>query len=575
MSHFYFITYLQRIGSLVAFFCAILSLPLRAQDVNFENIMKAKPLVVSGGLTANGIFSAGLPNNDSPFNYFLSGTLNFNILGTINVPVILNYSNRNISLSQGYSFNQLSFNPTYKWITAHIGTNYMTFSPYTLNGHQFVGGGLELTPTNWKIQLMGGRLLKGQFTDTTTTGPTFERMGYGYKVEYNPGKFTIGTTMFKAYDVANSIPEDKRYYQNSVINPKDNLVMGLNFSTTLFHKLQIVMDYANSVVTKDQGGEYTSSSIKSLAGIFHKNNATTESYHAFKSNINYNIAQTNTILGVGYERIDPNYTTLGGYYFVNDLENYTLMVTQNLLNNKLNISGNIGLQRDDLQNTKASKQSRFIGAMNANLRLDNGLSMGLNFSNFQSYRFVNTIYNNITRVPGQPLDSLRFSLISQTIGYNLIKQLKKTETKETTLTFNASYLNSRNKRDNTVDSTSQSHVVTSTASYNINFTKQKAAINMGVNYFGNEFYNSSLRGFGPTVAFRKTFIEKINTNLSFSALTTQSKTNDVSTSFTVMNIMLMANWSPAKGHNLNLSSSVVKNQSSTFLNGNIGYSYSF
>jgi hypothetical protein len=122
-------------------------------------------------------------------------------------------------------------------------------------------------------------------------------MGYGYKVEYNPGKFTIGTTMFKAYDVANSIPEDKRYYQNSVINPKDNLVMGLNFSTTLFHKLQIVMDYANSVVTKDQGGEYASSSIKSLAGIFHKNNATTESYHAFKSNINYNIAQTNTILG--------------------------------------------------------------------------------------------------------------------------------------------------------------------------------------------------------------------------------------------------------------------------------------
>jgi TolB-like protein len=49
MSHFYHITHLQRISYLaVVFFCTMISLPMKAQNVDFENIAKAKPLVVSG-----------------------------------------------------------------------------------------------------------------------------------------------------------------------------------------------------------------------------------------------------------------------------------------------------------------------------------------------------------------------------------------------------------------------------------------------------------------------------------------------------------------------------------------------
>ena len=47
-----------------------------------------------------------------------------------------------------------------KWIKTYAGWSTMNFSQYTFSGHRFLGGGVELTPKNWKIALMYGRLKK-------------------------------------------------------------------------------------------------------------------------------------------------------------------------------------------------------------------------------------------------------------------------------------------------------------------------------------------------------------------------------------------------------------------------------
>jgi hypothetical protein len=563
-------------------FCVLVCLALTtnlvlAQSIDVENLLKAKPLQVSGGFNANGIFSSGLPNNNSPFDYFLSGRLNFNVFGVVNVPLTFNYSSRKISFSQGYSFNQLSIAPSYKWATAYIGTNYMTFTPYSLNGHQFVGGGVELSPNKWKIKAMYGRLIKSQYEDTLVTGPTYRRMGLGYQVQYNPGTYTVGMTMFKGYDEVGSVPELKRFYKGNVINPKDNLVVGLTFGTTLFHKLQLNVEYSNSVVTKDQSPNYEKVSVRSLAGLFHNGNATTESYNAFKAMLNYNIAQTSTIVGVGYERVDPNYTTLGGYYFVNDIVNYTFNIVQPLFMNKLNISANVGIQQDDLKRTKANRQSRFIGAISANLNVSKDLTMGFNFSNFQSFRFLNDTYSKLVRVPGLPIDTLNFSLVSQTYGYNLNKVLNQTDTKQSSINFNANYLVSRNIVADKIDTQSKTNIINTNINYALNYPKSQMGINAGLSYFGNMLYVGTLQGFGPTFGVQKTFMQKINTNLNLALMTVNNKMLDptLSSSSSVFNASASANYSPGKGHNLTFNTSIVKNQTANFLNGNIGYSYSF
>ena len=564
-----------RLLAVVAWGCCVVQ-QAYSQSVNIENVLKAKPLAISGGLGASTVFSYGLPNNEAPFNYFLTGNLNFNILGTVNIPLSFNYSDRKVNLSQGYSFNQLSINPTYKWVTAHIGTNYMNFSPYTLNGHQFVGGGLELSPQNWKIQLMAGRLIRGQYEDTLTTGPTFKRMGYGAKVEYSPGTYTAGITIFKAFDDASTIPELKRTFQKQVINPKDNLVMSLTFGTTLFHKLQLNVEYANSIITKDQSPLNESIKIRSLAGIFHKTNATSESFNAFKAKVNYNIKETNTIVGLGYERVDPNYTTLGGYYFVNDLVNYTFNVNQNFLQGKLLLAANVGIQKDDINKTKVNNQSRFVGAINANAQISEGFTMGLNFSNFQSYRFLNDTYSKITRVPGQIIDTLNFAMVSRTVGYNMNKVVKKTETKESSVSFNATLIGSQNRRAEVIDASSKANIFNSSLTYSISYLKQRASINASLSYFRNVLATGTLQGVGPTIGFQKTFMEKLNTNLNLSALNINNTMSGIDKPNSLaLNMQLMANMRAGRNHNFNFNTGFVNNGSNTYLNGNLGYNYSF
>src|SRR5690606_10230202 len=118
------------------------------------------------------------------------------------------YSNTNRNFSQ--PFNQFSFAPTYKWVKTYVGYNSMTFSNYTLSGHVFLGGGVELTPKNWRIAAMYGRLRKAvsfNLNDTLQyTDASFKRMGYGLKVGYEKNGDVYSVNIFTAKDDYHSIP---------------------------------------------------------------------------------------------------------------------------------------------------------------------------------------------------------------------------------------------------------------------------------------------------------------------------------------------------------------------------------
>ena len=71
----------------------------------------------------------------------------------------------------------------------------MSYSPYTLGGHQFTGGGIDLTPDNWNISFMCGRMQKPVEFDSTNTYTTvlaaYRRWGIGGKVRYDHKFFKI------------------------------------------------------------------------------------------------------------------------------------------------------------------------------------------------------------------------------------------------------------------------------------------------------------------------------------------------------------------------------------------------
>jgi len=328
-----------------------------AQSVNFDQLGKEKWLRYNGGIAANAVFYDGTANRQA-LTYYLTGNLNFNIKGVYNIPLSFTYSNQDFNFPSPFSFNRLSLHPSYKWATAHVGDVSMTFSPYTLSGHQFTGGGFDLKPKgDFQISAMYGRFLRA--TEYNEEQPqalaAYKRMGYGVKTSYDFNFVKLGVILFKAKDEENSL-------ENAVpvelgLTPKDNAVLSFESKFKLFDKAQVRIEYATSGVTEDTR-LLDAKAKKGVLSFLLEENISTNYYNALNASFDYPVK--NGSLGVGYERIDPDYRTLGAYYFNNDLENITVNASQTIFDNKLNINVNAGIQQDNLDKAKASEQQRIV-----------------------------------------------------------------------------------------------------------------------------------------------------------------------------------------------------------------------
>ena len=180
-------------------------------------------------------------------------------------------------------------------------------------------------------------------------------------------------------------------------------------------------------------------------------NLTTNYYNAFNAQLDYPAG--NCTVGVGYERIDPDYRTFGAYYFNNDLENITVNASQNLFNNKIGLIVNAGLQRDNLDNTKSSELQRIVSAVNVTYTGSDKLSVNAGYSNFQSYTNIRDQFDFINEVNQlDNVDTLNYRQISQNANLGINYTLKKTETKQQAVNVNLTYQNSNNQQGgNTVE----------------------------------------------------------------------------------------------------------------------------
>ena len=152
-----------------------------AQDI--EQLTKADPVAWSGGLTWSNIFT--WPKDSASqvptYSYYISGSLNTTVFGVVSLPISFAYTNNTLSSTVTYPFNRFALTPSYKWVKLHIGYSQMTFSTYTMAGHDFLGGGLELTPDDmpWQFSAFFGRLNKAVPLDSINTEPIYKRMGGG------------------------------------------------------------------------------------------------------------------------------------------------------------------------------------------------------------------------------------------------------------------------------------------------------------------------------------------------------------------------------------------------------------
>lgn len=567
-------------GFIVLLGIALVSMEAKGQDL--EQIGKKDPLKVSGGINFNNIFyyAQGLEGRRPPYSYFLTGNLTFDLYGWV-VPVSFTYSNQNSSFQQ--PFNQYSIHPHYKWITAHIGYTSMSFSPYTLNGHIFKGVGVDLTPEgHFKFSAMYGQLQKAVEVDTLNHNAetaAFQRMGYGFKASYLDESRSLDLILFHAKDRVNSI---NTFYLPEELKPQENLVLSIAGRQTFFKKISLQAEVATSAMTRDTRAveaHYDRKNLFSYTGLIYKPNISSTFYNAIKVGLNYQ-GKSYTV-GLGYERVEPQYRTLGAYYFNNDLENYTVNATKVLLKGKLNIAANAGVQRDNLDESKISTMKRFVGSMNVGYTPTERISISAAYSSFKTNTVIRSQFTRINQLtPYDNLDTLNYTQLSQSANTNLNYIFKPHEKYRQSINLNIAYQKSDDEQGG-VAQASGSQFYNLNSNYNINIVPRNLGLSLALNYNQSEMATMRTNTVGPTVGVQKSFLEK-KLRATVSSSYNNSYTNKELVS-TVISLRVGGNYSVKKTHNFNASIVVLNRNNKrstgseefTEYTGNLSYSYSF
>ena len=542
---------------------------------SLDNIKEQDPLLLNGYISTNQVINTQPTDsgNITTYNSYYTGSLNFSVYGA-SIPLTFMYSNNQGSFT--HPFNQFGIHPSYKWIKGHIGYATMSFSPYTLNGHLFLGAGVEIDPPGiFYGSVMYGRLKKAVDFDSTNVNrlAAYKRMGYGFKIGIAKNDNFIDITLFKARDIENSI--NYTGAENQIL-PQENSVMSVSFNKTLGANLLLRGEIAGSYLSTDIRTERIPENNVLLKPPiwFMPSRASTINRNALKTNLEYR--QNRYSIGLGYERVDPEYQTLGAYYFTNNMENTTLNFSVNFFENKVSISGNMGLQKDNLDNSKMNNTRRFVGSGNLNYIPGERLNLNLAYSNFTSFTNVRSTFDYINETDlYQNYDTLNFRQISSNTNFNGSYRLSDSKEKRQTINLNLTWQASDDWQG--VDSVSVSNFYNAGASYIINITPIGLTCNASLNYNRNEMTGAGSSTFGPVIGLSKSFLDKtLRTSLTMSYST--SRTENFPSS-NIFNIRMGLTYSLKKKHNFNMNVLYQRRESPSklynTLNFTFGYVYNF
>jgi hypothetical protein len=381
---------------------------------------KPKPFTIHGNINLNliGYFANGILYRADPFSAILSANVTASFYG-IELPISLATSNQHESYAQ--SFNQFGMSPRWKWITLHCGYRNVTFSNFTLAGHTFLGAGIELNPGIFRFGAIYGR-----FDRKTTKNPLykndslpgFARRGYAIKLGVGTENNFFDLIFLRIRDDSTTLSQPDTI---AIRLPEQNIVSGINCRFTFFKKLVWETEAAISLYTtnlwapvpKDIEDNSTLNSMNRVLVI----NQSSEYYYAIRSSFQYRSNYWS--LKLEYKRIEPNYRSMGAYFFNNDLQNITISPTLALFKRKLFMSGSLGFQGDNLRTTKKTTSYRTIG--NANISYNPSSKFGINafYSNYTITQTTGRLPLNDTTMVVQATHN--FSLNPRLLFFNSIR----------------------------------------------------------------------------------------------------------------------------------------------------------
>lgn len=296
-------------------------------------------------------------------------------------------------------------------------------------------------------------------------------------------------------------------------------------------------------------------------------------YKQYKIEANY--ASEIGSIGATYERVDPNYNTLGAYYFTNDFENITLNLITSLFK-RITISMNGGLQRDDLENQKTSSMDRFVFSTNISVRASKNLSFNVSYSNFQTYSHIKPLLKDDTsRTQFDKSDTLKYTQINQTISFGINYALPSTKDKKQSVNFNLMYQQASNKQGDNAEVIGSRFYNTS-GSYSLSYTPLNINFTAATNYNQSKTGNNDSKVVGLNLSLNKSFFKnQVKSTISSSFNNTYLNGAD---NGAIINTRFNNTYTLYKKHNFGLNMCVINNKTKQNYNDltiTFNYGYNF
>lgn len=439
---------------------------LRAQDI--DRIGDSNAVNLSGSLSGRlASYTASISDaRRVPLSASLAGNLTLNIY-ELSLPFSFAYGEQQRSFSQ--PFNQFGLSPKYKWLTAHVGYRNLSFSPYTLAGHQILGMGAELYPGKLRIGFMQGEFLRAVEEDSNRlqfVQPSYRRSGWAAKIGFGTESDYMDFSVLKAKDDTSSL---RRAPMNPDILPGENVALGASARYSITDGLQFYGDASLSAYTRDIRSEaIASTDLPDFANSILTPRISTNVFSAFNAGLNY--AGGMFSCNAAFSRVAPDFKSMGAYYINNDLQSMSIAPSLSLAANTLRISATVQSMRDNLQNKKLATTNRLMAFLN--LAYNPSPSFGIDLA-------LNTMRTSQSNGSAELNDSLRLSMdapgITITPRYSIIDSLS-------TQSFLVNILHQRMIDNNPFSKAySEYNATVLYLGYSISFTRSALSLNASVN----------------------------------------------------------------------------------------------
>jgi len=544
----------------LSFFLAIAG-PVRSQDV--ENITEEEPVQFSGSASINTGFyeMSGIAGRRQPYRYSLRFNPTLQLYG-ISFPFSLTLNKQGTGFSQ--PFNQFGMSPEYKWAKLHLGYRRMSFSPFTLQGQTFAGGGVELNPGKFRFGAFYGRLEKASSRITgNILQPQYKRMAWGGKIGVGTDEEYLDVIFFRARDKLNSLSDATDSLRNQ-IPARENMVVGLSSRLNFFDDhLSWKFDLAGSAYTRDMRQRQLDLQEGEVPGFLTDlYTPRTSSLYSWSGETSLTLNLDGFTLGGTYRRVNPDYRSLGLNYINDDVENITLNTSFSLWKNKISLSGRYGIQRNNLNDKQAARTNRNIGSINLSFNPSSTFGFNMQYSNFNVDQqvvmqdtimsdslLVDQVNHNLSVFP-------RLTFISENHVHNIVLAATYQKLQDATYTGN--------------------EITNYNLNYGLTFTKIGLTVNSGLNYNHMQRGSFETERYGVSLSGRKSLLEN---KLSIRLSSTYNISHRNQNQGYLTNNSIYLSYQIDGNQSISLNLSVVQSEmpTSDFIEsrGNLGYNVSF